>query len=684
VGCDFHPDVTYLPDACFRYDFVVLEGEQFYQGPVSSIWWLSIAAVYFDDPWPHDWGWKTREHFFNDDAVHIFIPSEPVLGSDYIYGFPVEGPYGLPWDMAFVLTGEGQSRPQPPDLPWNPVHHVPKHRYISIDPSTNAPSSVAIKVEIAEMRRCAGDLERACLQDSDCKTACENDHCILCTTPIDCGGQPCIETGPCIQHPDVGLSWFVQEPQRNEYCPWSGPPCGDEDWYARVDANVYGEDWSAYSTLHIGDCEVVPNVTYNVYACDPANPDYCSDPLAVPTQVMPYLTPRDYGDVGGPATPEGEFTPPDGFADAVDIEIFMQTSANWGNPDLPQVHPTWVDLSGLGTGIPPDYRVDVRDVLVLSHGVTHNLPWTWMFGGLDPGECASGTGGGDCAPGYYPPHLPPDEEHRARKHRYLSIDVTTNQPFEVGYLVYLAELKRCSGNRGRACAQDGDCDGDGTCINTAAGPLLWVQEPQEYVEGCRRRCDTFDGPFCDSDAECPGNDCSKKCGPTDQFARLDDTPYFSDWIDPRFPLTTLHIGDCEIVPGATYEISTCSGYPTMTCGQFPLWVGTVRRSWLTPDTRAYFGDIAAAPSAPGDPYGPPDGFTNVTDLQALLATLVNFPGTDVPQPHVTWVDLHGNGVGTPPQYYPNVSDLQMLQKALSLNETWTGAHSDNRNPQDCP
>ncbi len=258
-----------------------------------------------------------------------------------------------------------------------------------------------------------------------------------------------------------------------------------------------------------------------------------------------------------------------------------------------------------------------------------------------------------CGEPLNPPVVPPDPEHQALKHRYVSMDVTTNDPDVVAWKVELVEYKRCAGNRERACTENGDCGlggVNGPCDNNhpAVGMSWWVQTPQENTDGCRLRCDTHDGAFCDVDAECPGNDCSKKCSATDQFARLADTPYFSDWTDPRFPLTTLHIGDCEIVPIATYEIRACAPPDGAVCGE-PLRIGTIEQPWL-PGVRANFGDIVTAPATSGAPYTGPDGITNVSDMQALNTSLTTWPGKNTPQIHVTW----------------------------------TGAHTNNRNPNNCP
>ncbi len=78
-----------------------------------NVYWLSIAAIY-DKPFDYPWGWKTRPHFFQDDAVRIqavqWPPSlllatwPPVLGATWSSGDPIEYPAGKSWDMAFELT----------------------------------------------------------------------------------------------------------------------------------------------------------------------------------------------------------------------------------------------------------------------------------------------------------------------------------------------------------------------------------------------------------------------------------------------------------------------------------------------------------------------------------------------------------------------------------------------------
>ena len=112
VGCDYHPEHMQDIDSCFRYDFIIPEDQWFYQEDPNTIYWISIAAFYPDgttEMFP--WGWKTRPHYFNDDAVRIFVPTDPVVGSVFEAGEPIEDEAGNSWDMAFELTTKEEIPP---------------------------------------------------------------------------------------------------------------------------------------------------------------------------------------------------------------------------------------------------------------------------------------------------------------------------------------------------------------------------------------------------------------------------------------------------------------------------------------------------------------------------------------------------------------------------------------------
>ncbi len=129
AGCDFHPPME-SPDSCFEYHLSLPETEWFYQDPDNNkVYWLSIAARYSRMPDTYIWGWKTRPHFFNDDAVRIFVPLTPGLGSDWEQGEPITVGRES-WDLAFVLTTDPYDYGDAPDpsyptlLASNGARHV--------------------------------------------------------------------------------------------------------------------------------------------------------------------------------------------------------------------------------------------------------------------------------------------------------------------------------------------------------------------------------------------------------------------------------------------------------------------------------------------------------------------------------------------------------------------------------
>jgi hypothetical protein len=286
----------------------------------------------------------------------------------------------------------------PPELP-PPPHDIKKHRYISINPNTNPSENSVIKVEVAEQRRCTGDPRRSCLQTSDCKDACDNNLDKTCTSDAQCGGGSCISIGTCVDiaPSNPPLAWMVKQPfQEHGACI---PSCGETDWIAKLAAIAdppYSENWTGYlqggelgtGLLHIGDCQIVPCVTYNVYACDPEDLSNCSEPLVVATQVMPWRGQRQYGDLAGPTDATLEITAPDGFTSVVDVFAWVLTKQNYGTAALPQAHVTRMDLCGPGIGIPPDYFLSVCDLQALYvFGFQRGLPWENSQGGLEPQNC---------------------------------------------------------------------------------------------------------------------------------------------------------------------------------------------------------------------------------------------------------------------------------------------------------
>ncbi|MCL5105685.1 MAG: GEVED domain-containing protein [Armatimonadetes bacterium] len=124
AGYDKDPRGQMENEACFQFNqWLTNPDEWFYQDPGpdgKNVYWLSIAAIY-DPTQPTDfpWGWKTRPHYFNDDAVRIFqvfdptglIGWPPVKGSTWAQGQPIEW-QGESWDLAFELTTTETNEPK--------------------------------------------------------------------------------------------------------------------------------------------------------------------------------------------------------------------------------------------------------------------------------------------------------------------------------------------------------------------------------------------------------------------------------------------------------------------------------------------------------------------------------------------------------------------------------------------
>jgi len=140
AGYDEFPMVDPSPDGefefketCFQFNQLLSQDEWFYQepndlwddDPNSTVYWLSIAAIYDPDAYiEHPWGWKTRPHFFNDDAVRIWdtwlpdgMPAwPPTMGAEWFEGEPIWWPDpNTSWDLAFELT-TNEPTPEPPDV----------------------------------------------------------------------------------------------------------------------------------------------------------------------------------------------------------------------------------------------------------------------------------------------------------------------------------------------------------------------------------------------------------------------------------------------------------------------------------------------------------------------------------------------------------------------------------------
>ncbi|MHC4745104.1 MAG: DUF7901 domain-containing protein, partial [Planctomycetota bacterium] len=124
AGCDIDPrreDTEY--HSCFKFDQFLSQDEWFHQDPNGddeTVYWLSIAAIYspddYTDPNFYPWGWKTRPHFYNDDAARITTLQgdnwPPAIGDVWKGGQPIRYPEDTSWDMAFALTTNREYEPK--------------------------------------------------------------------------------------------------------------------------------------------------------------------------------------------------------------------------------------------------------------------------------------------------------------------------------------------------------------------------------------------------------------------------------------------------------------------------------------------------------------------------------------------------------------------------------------------
>ena len=74
--CIFMPEMVDEPVTGFEYIFQIPQEEWFYQEEDSTVYWLSITAVYETEPDSNQWGLLTREHFFHDDAVRFYLEEQ--------------------------------------------------------------------------------------------------------------------------------------------------------------------------------------------------------------------------------------------------------------------------------------------------------------------------------------------------------------------------------------------------------------------------------------------------------------------------------------------------------------------------------------------------------------------------------------------------------------------------------
>ena len=123
AGADVDPRGLRQDETCFQFTCLLSQDQWFHPAADAqtspTVYWVSITAVYDTAaPTPqHRWGWTTRDHHFNSDAVQILATSPsspgsaswpPNIGSRWSDGERVEYPRNVSWDLAFeLLTNQG-------------------------------------------------------------------------------------------------------------------------------------------------------------------------------------------------------------------------------------------------------------------------------------------------------------------------------------------------------------------------------------------------------------------------------------------------------------------------------------------------------------------------------------------------------------------------------------------------
>ena len=213
-----------------------------------------------------------------------------------------------------------------------------------------------------------------------------------------------------------------------------------------------------------------------------------------------------------------------------------------------------------------------------------------------------------------PPGLPAFP-HIAKKNRYISF-TPENPGSTLGFQVEL------------------------TAGPSAPAALGWVGEPYD--------------PSCQNDDGSPMVP-PEPCLGLDAMARIVDAPVFREWNEG-----IVHLGDCEIVPTATYELRGS--------GDGVLFSGPLQIQTIDQPSPKFWADVTGPKI--GTTWIVPDGLVNVNDVQAAILRFKREPDA----PHLTWIDI----AGQTPNALVNVTDIQLILLAFKEEPYPFGL------PADCP
>jgi len=305
------------------------------------------------------------------------------------------------------------------------------------------------------------------------------------------------------------------------------------------------------------------------------------------------------------------------------------------------------------------------------------------------------------------PPLPAPYPHDRRKNRYLSFD--PNKAANAGTnLAFHVSLKSL---------QLGSCS-----ISSAPCRRAETGGPNEPDQADCGQCSVSGSSCISAVIDCPAGETCQITGEAcvnDQAGSVG----LSWWVGPESPLgngvhllvsepfrredagsvwpDVVHVGDCEIVPRATYAIravnvDTGAQSAELTVATIDRPMGNV--AWWADgvamvtyycdgDERNELCDPQAGACPLGLPcsgaYPPPDGYTNFDDISAALALFSQLPGRTLP--HITWVDMYSNNSAAPggdwsdpPDFVANFADIAVMVLAFQ------GRPYPYLDPGDCP
>jgi hypothetical protein len=145
------------------------------------------------------------------------------------------------------------------------------------------------------------------------------------------------------------------------------------------------------------------------------------------------------------------------------------------------------------------------------------------------------------------------------------------------------------------------------------------------------------------------------------IAGVESAPVYRIWSEP-----VIHVGDCEIIPAASYEIRATPDGVVFTA---PLSVSTIAQP-----APKFYGDVVGVFN--GSEWTAPQGVVNFADVTAVQQRAQSAATA----PHVTRADVVTVGIGDPClNRIGNTADVFLILKAFQSN-----AYPFTTDPALCP